>query len=59
VIFSLNGAAFMIAALTPLSSRYPAVETFFEKYGRRIVIVDLQLTVVSLSFLALAVAGAI
>jgi hypothetical protein len=59
VIFGLNGAGFMLAALTPLSVRYPAVEAFFEKYGRRIVIADLAATVVSLSLLGLAVAGTI
>ena len=59
VIFCLNGAAFMLAALTPLSPRYPAIEAFFERHGRRMVIVDLQLTVSSLSFLGLAVGGAI
>jgi hypothetical protein len=59
IIFGLNGAGFMLAALTPLSARYPTVETFFEKYGRRIVIADLVSTVVSLSLLGLAVAGTI
>ena len=59
IIFGLNGAGFMLAALTPLSARYPTVETFFEKYGRQIVIADLVSTVVSLSLLGLAVAGTI
>ena len=59
IIFGLNGAGFMLAALAPLSVRYPAVETFFEKYGRRIVIADVASTVVSLSLLGLAVAGTI
>ncbi len=59
IIFGLNGAGFMLAALAPLSVRYPAVETFFEKHGRRIVIADLVSTVISLSLLGLAVAGTI
>jgi len=59
VIFCLNGLGFVLAALTPLSPRYPAVEAFFEKYGRRMVIIDLQLSVTSLSLLGLAVAGAV
>lgn len=59
IIFGLNGVGFMLAALTPLSVRYPAVETFFETYGRRIVIADLASTVVALSLLGLAVAGTI
>jgi hypothetical protein len=59
VIFCLNGVGFVLAALTPLSPRYPAVEAFFDKYGRRMVIIDLQFSVTSLSLLALAVAGAV
>lgn len=59
IVFGLNGAGFMLAALTPLSVRYPAVATFFERYGRRIVIADLASTVVSLSLLGLTVAGTI
>jgi hypothetical protein len=35
------------------------VEAFFERYGRRIAIIDLQLTVTSLSLLGLAVVGTI
>lgn len=59
VIFCVNGAGFVLGALTPLSPRYPAVEAFFERYGRRIAIIDLQLTVTSLSLLGLAVVGTI
>lgn len=59
IVFGLNGAGFMLAAITPLSVRYQPVETFFEKYGRRIVIADLASTVVALSLLGLAVAGTI
>lgn len=59
VIFCMNGAGFVLAALTPLSPRFPAVEAFFERYGRRMAIIDMQLTVTSLSLLGLAVAGTI
>jgi hypothetical protein len=59
VLFCINGLGFSIAALTPLSPRYPGVEKFYEKYGRRIAIVDMQLTMVSLEFLWLGVVGAI
>lgn len=59
VIFCINGLCFGLASLTPLSPRYASIEQFFKKYGRRIVIADMQLTMVSLAFLWLAVVGAI
>lgn len=59
IIFGLNGVGFMLAALTPLSPRHPVIEGFFERYGGRIVTADLVSTVVSVSLLGLAVAGAI
>lgn len=59
VIFSLNGLGFSLAALTPLSHNYPAVRRFFERHGRRIVCADMQLTMLSLSFLWLGVVGVI
>lgn len=59
VFFCLNGLGFSLAALTPLSPRYPGVKQFYERYGRQIVIADMQLTMVSLEFLWLAVVGAI
>jgi hypothetical protein len=55
IIFSVNGLGFAVACLTPLGARYPAVTGFFERYGRRIVIADMQLTMLSLSFLCLSV----
>ena len=58
-IFCVNGAGFALAALTPLSPRYDGVKRFYEQYGRRIIIADMQLTMVSLAFLWLAVVGAI
>jgi len=59
VLFCINGLGFSIATLTPLSPRYPRLKQFYEKYGRRIVIADMQLTMVSLVFLWLGVVGAI
>jgi hypothetical protein len=59
VIFVVNGIGFALAALTPLSPRYPGVKRFFDRYGRQIVIADMQLTMISLGFLWLAVVGTI
>lgn len=59
VIFGVNSIGFALAALTPLSPRYPGIKRFFERYGRQIVIADMQLTTASLGFLWLAVVGAI
>lgn len=59
VLFCVNGLGFATAAVTPLAPRYPGVERFFIQHGRRIVLADMQLTMVSLSFLWLAVVGAI
>lgn len=59
VIFCINGLGFVLAALTPLSARYPGVRRFFEQHGRRIVVADMQLTMVSLAFLWLGVVGII
>lgn len=58
-IFCVNGAGFAFAALTPLAPRYDGVKRFYEQYGRRIIIADMQLTMVSLAFLWLAVVGGI
>jgi hypothetical protein len=58
-IFCINGLGFVLAGLTPLSPRYPAVERFYTRHGRRIVLVDMQLTMVSLAFLWMAVVGAV
>src|SRR5262249_29478210 len=59
VMFCINGAGFALASLTPLSQRYVAVRRFFERYGERIVVGDMQLTMLSLAFLWLAVVGVI
>jgi hypothetical protein len=55
VMFCLNGLGFGLAALTPLSADYPGVRRFFERYGARMVVADMQLTMVSLTFLWLGV----
>lgn len=59
VVFCLNGAAFALAAGTPLVSQYDSVKRFYERHGRTIIIADMQLTMVSLAFLWLAVVGVI
>jgi hypothetical protein len=59
VIFCVNGAGYALAALTPLSPRYPRIERFYERHGRNIVIADMQVTMVALTFLWLAVVGVI
>jgi hypothetical protein len=59
VIFGVNGVGFALASLTPLSPRYAGVKRFYERYGRQLVIADMNLTMVSLAFLWLAVVGAI
>jgi len=58
-IFCVNFVGFDLAALTPLSARYPAIKRFFERNGRQIVVVDMQLTMLSLTFLWLSVVKAI
>lgn len=59
VIFCVNGVGFALAAGTPLGSHYDGVRRFYERYGRNIIIADMQMTMVSLTFLGLAVVGAI
>ncbi|MGA9944178.1 MAG: hypothetical protein WBP75_03990 [Candidatus Cybelea sp.] len=59
VIFCVNGAGFAVATLTPLSPIYSGVKRFYDRYGRQIIIADMHLTMVSLTFLWLAVVGAI
>jgi hypothetical protein len=55
VIFCVNFVGFDLAALTPLSARYPGIKRFFERHGRKLVIADMQLTMLSLTFLWLSV----
>lgn len=59
VIFCVNLVGFDLAALTPMAARYPAIKRFFERFGRQIAIADMQLTMLSLTFLWLAVVKAI
>lgn len=58
-VFCVNAAGFGFAALTPLSPRYLGIQKFYERFGRRLVIADMQLTMASLAFLWLAVVGVI
>jgi hypothetical protein len=50
---------FALAALTPLSPRYAGARRIYERYGGRIVVADMQLTMASLAFLWLTVVGVI
>lgn len=59
VIFCLNSVSFGLAALTPLSPKYVAINRFYEQHGRRFVIADMQLSMLSLMFLWLSVVKAI
>lgn len=59
VLFFVNGAGFALAATTPLSARYSAVYRFYERNGRPIVIADMYVTLSILTFLWLALAGAL
>ncbi len=59
VIFCVNGIGFAVAAATPLVSQYDGVRRFYERYGRRLIVADMQVTVVSLAFLWLAVVGVV
>jgi len=58
-VFCVNGIAFALAAGTPLVSQYERVKRFYERHGRKIVIADMQVTMLSLAFLWLAVVGVI
>jgi hypothetical protein len=55
VLFCING----LASGSRPSPRYAGVKRFYKHYGRRIVIADMQLTMVSLAFLWLSVVGVI
>jgi hypothetical protein len=59
VIFALNTLGFALAALTPLAPRYEAARRFYQRHGRRIVVADMQLTMLALTLLWLAVVGLI
>jgi hypothetical protein len=59
VLFCINGLGFALAALTPLSRRYTRIRRFYKKYGRPIIVADMQLTMVSLQFLWLGDVGVI
>lgn len=59
VVFCINGIGFALAAGTPLVSQYEGVKRFYERYGRKLIIADMQVTAVSLAFLWLAVVGVI
>ena len=58
-IFCVNGIGFALAAGTPLGCQYAGIGRFYERHGRKLIIADMQMTMVSLSFLWLAVVGVI
>lgn len=59
VIFCVNGVGFGLAALTPLAARYAGAKRFYERFGRQIVIADMNVTMVAMAFLWLALVGVI
>jgi hypothetical protein len=59
VLFCVNGIGFALATLTPLAHKYAGVDRFYERFGRQLVVADMQLTMLALAFLWLAVVGAI
>jgi hypothetical protein len=59
VVFALNAIGFVLAAFTPLAARYPQFARFYERHGRSLVLADMTLTMTALTFLWLAVVGAI
>jgi hypothetical protein len=59
IIFCINGLGYALAAATALAPRYPSIERFYARQGRRLVIVDMQLTMSALAFLWMAVIRAI
>jgi hypothetical protein len=59
IFAGVNGLSYMLAWLTPLVPRYPPVQVFMHRNARRLEIIDMQTTVISLVYLWLAVVGAI
>jgi hypothetical protein len=59
VVFALNSVGYALAASTPLAARYPQVARFYERHGRTVIVADTLLTMLALTFLWLAVVGAI
>ena len=59
IIFGVNGVGYAVASATALAPRYPSIERFYSRYGRQFIVVDMQLTMSSLTFLWMAVVGAI
>jgi hypothetical protein len=59
VMFVVNGVGFALAAATPLAPRYALLANFYNRYGRTLILVDMQVTMTTLAFLWLAVVGAL
>jgi hypothetical protein len=57
VFAGVNGVSFVTAGLVPLSSGRPGLRAFLLSHARRLTLVDMQITIVSLIVLWLAVAG--
>jgi hypothetical protein len=55
VVFALNSLGFASAALTPLAARYELAARAYRRFGRRLIVADMQLTMLSLTLLWLAV----
>lgn len=54
-VFCINGLSFALVGLTPAASRYPSMRKFLDRNARRLVIGDMQVTMVAQAFLWLAV----
>jgi hypothetical protein len=59
IFAGVNGLSYLLAWLTPLAPRYPSVQAFLHRNARKMAVVDMLITVISLLYLWLAVIGAI
>ncbi len=57
VFACVNGFSYVLAGLVPLAPRRPALQGWLSRNARRLTVIDMQITIVSLIFLWLVVAG--
>ena len=53
----VNGLSYVVTGLGPLAARRPLLKAFFERNARRIALVDMQVSAVSIVFLWMTVSG--